>query len=275
MGHSRERHIARHTMRRPYYGDYRFYHPNGELMFITSKRRVKWYLERDMVVRDPHDPKKFTFKEEPRAWGFWDTSLHEYHLRPKKNQCVVCGTHRELTKHHVLPVIFQRHYPNDPRDAGVRGHDMLLLCLDCHETYEQEYADPVRNRWAKQYGANQNHQYAIDSNLTYAIKAARTLSRYGGDMPSEAKKELRHTIAKWTQSPPTEKDIQHLNSLSWSNARRLLKKSDLGKKVTDDWDLGELRKFWRRHFVESMNPQYLPEGWSINAPVEKEFMKES
>lgn len=261
-----------HVLERPYYGDYRFYHPDGSLMFITTERRANFYTTKDLVSQDTTDPKKFVFKTEPANWGFWDTSLHHYHLRLKKNRCVVCGSNEQLTKHHVLPVTFQRYYPNDPEDAGVRSHDMLLLCLDCHETYEQKYADPVRNQWAIKHEAHLNHRFK-NTELGQAVKMAKTLLRKR--LPAQIQRKLIEEVAKVLTKKPSKDDLNRLATLGWRDTQELLEKADMGKKVTDAWDLGELRRFWRSHFVESMNPQFLPEGWSIDAPVEHQFTKDS
>jgi len=240
-------------------------------MFITSEKRAQFYIERRLVTCAPENPKHFTFKEAPPGYGFYHTTLHEYHLRPKINQCVVCGAEKQLTKHHVLPVIFQRHYPNERGDAGVRSHDLLLLCLDCHQMYEQDFANPVREEMAQQYGANRHHLHETNVNLSRVVQTAKTLTR--GNIPVAVQHELLSRIKSYFGDEPTDKDVAQLAKLTWKDTTRVAKRADLGKKVTAVWDLGELRKFWRRHFIESMKPQFLPEGWSVDAPVEQQFMK--
>lgn len=37
--------------------------------------------------------------------------------------------------------------------------------------------------------------------------------------------------------------------------------------VTSHEEIGEFVRLWRRHFVESMSPRFLPEGWSVDYPV--------
>ncbi len=243
-------------------------------MFIASERRAQFYVERGLVTSDPENPKHLTLKKSPPGYGFYNTALHEYHLRPKVNQCVVCASQEELTKHHVLPIIFQRYYPNERGDAGVRSHDLLLLCLECHERYEQDFANPTREEMAKQYGANRHHRLETNIALARVIKNAKTLVRTE-NIPVGIRDNLLSRIKSYIGNEPTDEDVAQLARLTWKNTKRLAKQADLGKKVTDAWDLGKLRKFWRRHFVESMNPQCLPKGWSVDAPVERQFITEA
>ncbi len=262
------------VLQNPYYGDLRFYHPDGQLMFITSDRRARFYLEKGLAVQDPDDPNRFTLTITPEGYGFFNDALHDYHLHPKINQCVVCASDRDLTKHHVLPVIFQRFYPNEKGDAGVRSHDLLLLCRGCHNRYEAEYADPARFELGEETGALRDDEVEFDAELGKAIQYAKSLHKHGEKLPDDVRNLFVGTIREGLGRQPTSDDIARLCALTLADTSSVVRKADLGEKVTAAWDLGDLRRWWRRHFVESMTPQFLPEGWSVDAPVEAQFRKE-
>ncbi len=141
-----------HVIEQPYYGNYRFYHATGPLMFITSEKRAQFYIDRGLVTSTPENPTHFTFRDRdgpPGGYGFHHETLHEYHLQPKENQCVVCASLQNLTKHHVLPITFQRHYPNERGDAGVRSHDLLLpKKVSLVSTYNRLIRSPRDPPWS-------------------------------------------------------------------------------------------------------------------------------
>ena len=41
------------------------------------------------------------------------------------------------------------------------------------------------------------------------------------------------------------------------------------KNILEKNMLYDFVKKWRKHFVDNMNPQFLPKYWSINSPLEK------
>ena len=43
------------------------------------------------------------------------------------------------------------------------------------------------------------------------------------------------------------------------------------KKLDSHEKIEEFVKMWRAHFVQTMKPKYMPEGWSINFRVKVEL----
>ena len=39
--------------------------------------------------------------------------------------------------------------------------------------------------------------------------------------------------------------------------------------------LGDLIRLWRQNFIESMNPKYLPKGWSVEHTIDRSFGQNS
>jgi hypothetical protein len=47
-------------------------------------------------------------------------------------------------------------------------------------------------------------------------------------------------------------------SLEYDHGYQIVKQLDTHEKIED------FVRMWRKHFVETMNPPYMPEGWSID-----------
>lgn len=55
--------------------------------------------------------------------GFYSTS--------RANRCVVCGCEEHYLRYRVVPACYRRCFPTHLKSH--RSHDIVLLCLDCHQ----------------------------------------------------------------------------------------------------------------------------------------------
>ena len=102
--------------------------PNGEQLCRVSARRAKWYVDKGIAVLEGN---KLTLKFEPNGYAVGDEA---FYVGEKENLCVVCGDEDSLTKHHIVPTCFRRHFPAEYKSH--LSHDVLLVCEACHEAYE-------------------------------------------------------------------------------------------------------------------------------------------
>ena len=65
--------------------------------------------------------------------------------------------------------------------------------------------------------------------------------------------------------------IKFTKSGEFSNKKRNLHGKVLIEKLGGDDSIPEFIKLWRKHFLETMNPKYLPNNWSINHSIERSF----
>lgn len=171
-----------------------------------------------------------------------------------------------------FPVIVKEH----------SSHDILLLCIHCHQ--KSNIADlSLRNHLAQLCDApidgteKQHSRFYDQPALRELSSAARTLTRNGEKLPDARRNELQNTILKYFPGR-TELTASMLN-IAESTTFRLQNEmyEPHGKKVVEYFidnvkkendvvtgGIAALEQMWRKHFVKTMQPKYLPTYWSID-----------
>lgn len=217
--------------------------PEGLHMCFIGKKRANWYLKRGLAI--PTGDKAIQLTFQPNGLGHY----YDIHRNvPMKNQCVVCGNTKisELSRHHCVPECFRKHFPD--RWKSYRSHEILFLCIKCHNRYEIE-ATKVKKVLVAPYGGDE-----IVSSFREIINNILTLLRYGDIMPPERSSRLIKKI----------KEYFSLNEINSAILRDLLELQppnpykSVAQNVTNHY---EFSKFWKQHFVDIMKPKYLPSYW--------------
>lgn len=120
------------------------------------------------------------------------TSLSSLALSDARiNRCVVCGATRDYTRYHVVPAAYRKHLPAAIK--AHRSHDIVLVCVDCHEGANGLYA-AQRRVLAAEYGAPLEGEGANGPSRAHlrVRKAARTLANpvAARCMPAERKRRM-------------------------------------------------------------------------------------
>jgi len=237
------------------YGDFRVQHPSGTDMFLSSADRILWYLNRDLLQVISAKPPVLRFVEIPAGYG---NRHDEYSLSPKDNKCVVCGKEEHLSRHHVVPRFFRRHMPEHIKK---NSHDVLLLCVDCHETYER-HADDLKTEIAEELGIKLVKAQYVNRDRVWAKKSATALIKHTHVMPDDKKERLTKIVQEYLgQEDFTPEELAGVAALDPSETD-----SDLHfpAYVLQQKDLMPFIERWRRHFVDTMKPPYLPEKWAVD-----------
>ena len=249
------------------YGNHRIFSPDGDFMFMGNNKKVNWYLKKELaiVIVEVNDVggKDIQLLFEPNGKGHSDDD--PYYLKPKKNICVVsgCTILTELTKHHVVPYCFRKHFPLVFKDRS--SHDIVLLTREVHYDYENNYATQFKNELAIEYGVETHEEYSASTSRSNPARAtASTLLSYSKQMPIENVLELMIRFEEQTG----------LEAKRWVMEQYLVdsianRPDPWGKLVVDKIDdIQAFSERWRQHFIDSMNPQYMPNGWSITRDIE-------
>ena len=265
-----------HARRTILYGNYHIQSPTGDLMFHCSNQKALWYLNRGLVDIIAAEPPTLRLKFAPGGPGHINDP---YYLTPKVNRCVVCGVTQGLNRHHVVPACYRKHMGYQIKSHSY--HDVLLLCLDCHERYEDE-AGKLKMELAKEYDCPL-HAYHDritgerlvpdeDKEIADAMRSARALAEFGDRIPADRKTVLLGRIAHWLGHVPTDGEVSELAKKGWKagtgNRDGFM---DHGEYVIRQ--LGTVEQFqtftekWRAHFLEVMQPQYLPASWDVSKPI--------
>lgn len=246
------------------YGNVHFQGPHGETMFHGDSEKALWYLNRGLVDVVSHAPPVLRFRFSPGGKGHIGD---DYYLAGKANRCVVCGSEEGLSRHHVVPSVYRRHLPAEVKDHS--HHDVLLLCLGCHERYEGE-ANRLKAELGTEFGMPLHGlRGERDRARGRAISLAQALRRHPGRIPAARQDEMRRIIGAWLgKSPVDDADIEAVALLECDEDGVAV---EHGRQVVEQsGDVEAFVRRWREHFLRTMNPAYLPDHWDAARPARRE-----
>jgi len=237
------------------YGNHRMHHPDGSFLFFCNNKKIYSYLRRNLAtIVGVNDfggiDAKFTFI--PKA----SSEPHEIDKYPKANICVVSGVDYRLTSHHVIPEMFFKHYPYELKRYN--SHDIVLLNRDKHYDYEINYARPFTDELANEYGIlNMRDWYEQHKESIKPNKIAHLLLK-NTKLPVERKTSYELEFTELTSCEPTPENLKYYQGLG---VKQDIKYGQYF--IEHVTDLNEFSQLWRQHFVDTMNPQFLPKGWTV------------
>lgn len=236
------------------YGNYSIYHPDGTLMCHTDRKKINWYIKKDLAYWV--DENAIQLKFEPKGRG--NVGDSEYYAEARENKCVVCGCTDNLTLHHVVPYQYRKHFPVQYKSHT--SFDVLPVCVKHHDEYECE-ATKLNKHLQIQYKA-----LPALNKLPPDVEEAKevaglisTLLRNGDKIPQERKGVLLEKIRKyfkdddiwWDDLPELFVDVNYKVESS-SPAKTIVESLD---------NILPFIVMWRKHFVSIMNPQHLSPKW--------------
>jgi hypothetical protein len=254
------------------YSNHRIEAPDGTLICRAGEERTNWYLERGLAeIVEGFDPFTIRLTFEPAGRG---NVGDEFYLSDKLNCCVVCGNEEGFNQHHVVPRCYRRHFPQNYKDRA--SHDVLILCLDCHVAYEKE-ADKLKALIGEELGFSfiQKSEKAMkESPSDMARYAARVLLVNRSQMPQERILALEATVRQATEQEPTQEVLEGLAGTMVMEQDKMVRRraqqfafQQYAQHVVSQINLDSLVYRWRQHFIDTMNPRFLPNGWSVDNPT--------
>lgn len=237
---------------KPLYGNYQVFSPEDILMFRCDEKRANWYLNKNLA-HVLEDPLKIKLNFIPKGLG---NQSRKYGLSEMENICVVCGEKEMLNRHHVVPICYRRYFPVEIK--GHNFHDVLSLCVDCHEKYERK-ADELKKILSVKYEAPINGEVEIDKNVYKYTKMASTLLS-NINMPTNRYLSMKIDIKSYFNIKRlTKKRLVIIAGMKAISVRRTHGEVVVSK--IDD--IQSFIEIWRNHFIESNDCKYLPKDWNI------------
>jgi hypothetical protein len=246
------------TRKTPLYGNCVIEAPDGQALCRTSQKKIDWYLKRNLgyIVADNPLTLRLFFEPSGRHGA-----EHPYMTCRKENVCVVCGTDQDITRHHVVPRCFRKHFPDHLKNHAL--HDVLILCTKCHNQYEEE-AFKKKQAISEQTGFPLGGRgFRVDKETMGVRAAAYALSHHYDKIPEPRREELLDRLREhFGRQDITGEDILEAEGLAY-----MILNGDVepfGKLVVEQLkDIDPFIKDWRRHFVDVMKPQFLPPYWDV------------
>lgn len=248
----------------PMYDNISMLDPQGIMLATISGKKARWYVKKNLARWLQADSSiQLTFP--PKAH-----SGDEYSKTIKCNLCVRCGSDGMHMRHYVVPYAYRSLFPEQYKTH--LSHDIVILCPDCHLhcEYETQLRMKVLEKDCPVECRNSHH---VDVNLYQVRSAALALLRWKDKIPTQKLQEYDRLVRN------------HLNLTSGELSREQLQEAiDVEYQIANpnyiagpewvvrslDSDGVKLERFikqWRQHFVSTVQPKFLPHGWSIDAPV--------
>jgi hypothetical protein len=264
--------------------NWRVFHPNGRHMFTCGEKKAHWYLERSLANKIGKKSIQFTF--DPKGYGFDDDE--EFGRSVRESKCVVSGKCDYLQRHHIVPYCYRTYFPDAFKSKN--HHDVVLINHEIHSEYEQlanEYKDNIAKIYDVKTINELNSEYttklrSIGKQNSILVNIIYSLFKNYYDMPEHIKLEKLQFISDETEIP-LEK-IKKLNYIQLYKLYLNLKQKHIDdvetfkekyrhlydhgyhvvKKLNSEEKIEEFVKLWRNHFIQTMQPKFMPNGWSIN-----------
>jgi len=255
------------SLKTPAYSNWLMLNTDGSQMCRCAMKRAKWYLDRDLADIVSEDPPTIKLKFKPNGPG---NQNDDYSLAPKQNICVRCGTDDDLTKHHIVPIMYRQFFPLEIK--GRSSHDIVVICVDCHIQYEDE-ALKLKQQISVEMTGHHMKTVRVDSSARDIERVSRLSSslKYHGDkIPADRRQQMLDTITKFLGKVPDDEDLDILREAS----TYCIKSHDPGKAIVEKiLEANKLEEFvirWRQHFIDVAEPKYMPAHWGIYRKLTRE-----
>jgi hypothetical protein len=267
--------------------NWKVFHPNGRHMFTCGGKKAKWYLDRNLADKIGDNKIKLNFT--PKGNGYADNE--KFGLFERKNICVVSGVCDNLQRHHIVPYCYRTHFPDEFKSKN--HHDVVLINSEKHAEYEKEatkFKDEIAKIFNVKTIAEFNAEYTIalkENNKYYGVvvNAIKPIFNSYSKISVDSVIEKLKYVSGHTEIP-----IHHLKNLNYiqlykfySEVKTLYdnKLEELRKELKHEYDHGyhvvkqlntdnKIKEFvvmWRKHFIETAKPKFMPEGWSFDFRV--------
>jgi len=264
--------------------NWKVYHPSGRHMFTCGEKKAQWYLDRNLAVLYGKKKIKLTFI--PKGNGFEDDE--EFGRGIREARCVVGGVEEGLQRHHIVPYCYRTYFPEAFKSKN--HHDVVLINHQIHGEYEQ-LANLFKDDIAAAFGVKTINELNVEYTAklrelgkknSILLNAIHSLFKCYGIMPDDVKQEKLRFISEETEIPHNiiktytyiqmyklyllVKDV-HFNETeafkaeyrqTYDHGYHVVQKLDTEEKIED------FVKLWRNHFIDTMQPLYMPTGWSID-----------
>ena len=267
------------AMKSPMYDNIEMRDPQGQLLCTISDKKAKWYIRKNLAkwknqpTGGSSDQKAIILNFEPKS--------HKSKIEPdlyttsqKQNICVSCGDANQIyMRHYIVPYSYRTLLPTKYKTH--MPHDIVILCPDCNLTCKQYTQRKQREMEASLRHDPETANAVIPNKELHHVKSkALALLKSGDKLPVEIRNQYEALLIEHnklsTDQELTEAILQknceidtHLPNPKFISGSVLV----VGNLKNDEQLIEEFVRNWRKYFVETMLPRFLPKGWTIMNPV--------
>jgi hypothetical protein len=230
-----------------------------------------------------------------------NTMLNMYNQTVKANCCVVCGHDQDYMRHYVIPFCYRTLFPESYKTH--LPHDIVLVCSKHHVTAGKKYFKRMKKiEDALRTDPETAPPELLDKRVHQIQSSAKALLHFKDKMPLDRIAAYESLLCEWYELPqpqetetstgnsdddtaattttaPTTLTTAQLQTASELESRRPNPKFISGPTLVmeslknDDEAMGAFVREWRSFFFDTMQPQFLPTGWSVDSPVQCDTRK--
>lgn len=218
--------------------------PNNEIVAYCSNAKAKFYLKKNLAE----------YIDDKNIKLFFEPKYKNKILIIKENICIVCGTKDNLSKHHIIPYCYIKHMPTNVKKCF--SNDIYFLCEEHHKKYEI-FAEKEKVKLLDKFGYD-CHGLPKDISCKIRMATNLNLSLNKHWLNTKARENILNKLKNincenWEYFDVTEHPL-------YMNPSKLI--------INNFKNINQLCVFWRKHFVNTMNPKYLPKEWNLNIILE-------
>ena len=262
------------TRKAPLYHNCLLEAPDGQVLCTMDVKKANWYINKDIGWKVSDDPLTVRLKFEPS--GRPSGKSGEYYTSAKTNQCVVCGHEKSFLRKSVVPHEYRKYFPAVMKDH--QSHDVLLMCVSCHQRsnlYDAEVRKYLSDLCSAPIGTEEDVKVRANVDLKKVKSAGRALINRD-KIPDWRIVELENIVKDhYNVEELTEEIIKQAADCNFNevNEEYVPHSRAVVQYFLENGGLLQLEVLWRKHFIDKMNPQYLPELWSVNHQEERLAVK--
>mmetsp|Transcript_22312 Transcript_22312/g.32615 ORF Transcript_22312/g.32615 Transcript_22312/m.32615 type:complete len:291 (-) Transcript_22312:345-1217(-) len=262
--------------------------PSGQTLNKISKKKARWYISRNLATYEPNTSQQFIrLKFEPKA----RSTNSNYGKSEKKNVCVACGGEENQMRFYIVPYAYRQLFPR--RYKSHISHDVVLLCASCHLRCGQQ-TQLRMNEIEERFHPVKSH--TNDKDLFKIRSSGMALMHHRDKMPQERIKFHQQIVWEYfvqlgeVQDHNDDDDDGDMGGEGMDLSKEMLQRAvDIEYRVenpnhvsaselvvnslnNDDEKMALFIREWRRFFLDTIHPRFLPEGWSVDYPVVSNLM---
>eukprot|EP00850_Spirogloea_muscicola_P020421 SM000215S06727 [mRNA] locus=s215:111800:118939:- [translate_table: standard] len=218
----REQFVSKFSCKNPVYQNCRIYAGDGRLLCYCDRKKLDWYVQRSLAEYLDEEPPSVRLLFEPN--GRPEDSANEFYIQSKANRCVGCGEAGHYLRYRLVPSCYRQYFPEHLKSH--RSHDIVLLCIDCHEVAHKA-AERQKRQVAEDFGiplvparicaplggleitaeaagGEELRRPGVEPSLLR--RSAMALLRHGKSMPPARLQELEEVLRMYTGKEDVSRD---------------------------------------------------------------------